>query len=95
MSTCKNIFQKVFKFNQIIFIIQYRNVQYQVPRCPVSSTEMSSNEYRDVAYIQYRDVLIPYGKAMSNVGDGPPKNPPKIKLFFLSKFIYLFIHFFY
>ena len=34
--------KKGFKFNQIIFIIQYRDVQY-----------------RDVPYVQYRDVLIP------------------------------------
>ena len=51
MSTCKKKIKKVFKFNQIIFIIQYRNFQYRdvqyrdvqhrVPRCPVPSTEMS------------------------------------------------------
>jgi hypothetical protein len=56
---CKNLFFKVFKFNQIIFIIQYRNFQNRVPRCPIPSTEMSSTEYRDVAYVQYRDVQIP------------------------------------
>ena len=42
MSTCKKKIKKVFKFNQIIFIIQYRNfqyrdVQYRVPRCLVCS----------------------------------------------------------
>ena len=26
----------------------------------IRSTEMSSTEYRDVAYVQYRDVLIPF-----------------------------------
>ena len=26
----------------------------------LQSTEMSITEYRDVAYVQYRDVLIPY-----------------------------------
>ena len=36
MSTCK-IKKKGFKFNQIIFIIQYRDVQYRVPRCPICS----------------------------------------------------------
>jgi hypothetical protein len=57
-STCKKNFFKVFKFNQIIFIIQYRNFQYRVPRCPVSSSEMSSAEYRDVTYVQDRDVQV-------------------------------------
>ena len=37
--------KKGFKFNQIIFIIQYRDVPYV--------------QYRDVPYVQYRDVLIP------------------------------------
>ena len=44
--------KKVFKFNQIIFIIQYRNFQYRVPSTEMShmfSTEMSRS----------RDVLIP------------------------------------
>ena len=41
MSICKKKLKKVFKFNQIIIIIQYRNFQYGVPRCPVPSTEMS------------------------------------------------------
>jgi hypothetical protein len=48
MSTCTKFYKKIFKFNQIIFIIQYRNFQYRVPRCPLPSTEMSSTEYRDV-----------------------------------------------
>ena len=50
--THKNMYAK--KFNHIIFIIQYR-----VPRCPLPSTEMSSTEYRHVAYVQYRDVQVP------------------------------------
>ena len=57
---------KVFKFNQISFIIQYRNFQYRVPRCPLSSTEMSSTEYRDIAYVQYRDVLIPWKRSQND-----------------------------
>ena len=51
--------QRLHVNNQIIFIIQYRNVQYRVPRCPLPSTDLSSTEYRDVAYVQYRDVQVP------------------------------------
>ena len=51
--------KKVFKFNQIIFIIQYRNFQY-----------------RDVSYVQYRDVLIPIRsrKSKKNAAQWPEKD---------------------
>ena len=67
----KKNFLKVFKFNQIIFIIQYRNKQRlhvkkkkkkflnSIKLFLLFSTEMSSTEYRDVSYVQYRDVQIP------------------------------------
>ena len=40
----KKKIKKVFKFNQLFLLF---------------STEISSTEYRDVSYVQYRDVLIP------------------------------------
>jgi hypothetical protein len=54
----KKKIKKVFKYNQIIFIIQYRNFQYRVPRCPVPSTEMSHMFSTEMS--RSRDVLIPY-----------------------------------
>ena len=44
--------QNKFKFNQII-------ISLEVPICLSFSTNMSSTEYRNVAYVQYRDVQVP------------------------------------
>ena len=45
MSTCKKKFKKFLNSIKLFLLF---------------STEISSTEYRDVSYVQYRDVLIPY-----------------------------------
>ena len=44
MSTCKKFFKKFLNSIKLFLLF---------------STEISSTEYRDVAYVQYRDVQVP------------------------------------
>ena len=50
----KKLLKKFLNLIKLLFPWKYRFAFHSVP-----STEMSSSEYRNVAYVQYRDVLIP------------------------------------
>ena len=52
-------------FSTEIFSIEYRDVQYRVPRCPVLSTEMSHMFSTEMS--RSRDVLIPPGGHMATI----------------------------
>ena len=71
----KKLIKKVFKFNQIIFIIYYRNKQRLQVKKNIKKVFKSNQiifiiQYRDVSYVQYRDVLIPKSTP-------PPPPPPQ------------------
>jgi hypothetical protein len=56
----KKIQNKFLNLIKLLFPWKYRFAFHSVPICLVPSTEMSSTEYRNGAYVQYRDVLIPF-----------------------------------
>ena len=55
----KKIQNKFLNLIKLLFPWNYRFAFHSVPICLVPSTEMSSTEYRNVAYVQYRDVQVP------------------------------------
>ena len=55
----KKIQNKFLNLIKLLFPWKYRFAFHSVPICLVPSTEMSSTEYRNVAYVQYRDVQVP------------------------------------
>ena len=72
-----NSIKLLLLFSTNISSTKYQDVQNRVPRCPVPSTEMSHMFSTEMS--RSRDVLIPYGKAMINVGEGggPSQKFPK------------------
>ena len=76
MSTCKKFFKKFLNSIKLFLLF---------------STEISSTEYRDVAYFQYRDVMIPTGRAyihyvtsFGRIWKNQPRDPDHFPCFFQS-----------